>query len=661
MRTKASAVRKATSRTTQATPRASWLASLTQERFVLVVLLVVATVVVYFPVGHHPFVNYDDMVYVVNNPHIQSGLDWDTISWAFTTFYQFNWHPLTWLSHAVDLQIFQLEPGGHHVINLLLQVVNVLLLFWVLLRATGYAGRSAMVAGLFALHPINVESVAWISERKNLLSMLFLLLGLGAYRWYLSPQSGAKSPRLSGAPAKAPIAGTGIAQDFRVGRYMVVALLFAMGLMSKPQIITFPFLLLLWDYWPLQRMAAAPDGRAAATLTAPILPPRSFWWLVKEKLPLFAMCAASAIVTVIAQKAGGAVVSLEVYPFSIRLTNAIVAYARYIGKAFWPTNLVPIYPHPWHALPMSQVIPALALLLVITVLAVVGRSHRYLLVGWLWFLGAMVPMIGLVHVGNQAMADRYAYLPFIGLFLMVCWGVSDLAERRHVPVIALRCAGMAVLLVLAVVTHHQLAYWNDNVTLWTHTIEASTDNYVAHDNLALLLVDRGQTEEAMKHFQAALAIYPSDPTSNLQIAVYDHQHGRLREAIARYDQMIGITPDGPGRAELLSNKGLVYLDLRDNAGAQESLDKAVVMDPRNYRGWLGLGVLAIRSGDLNLAIDDLTRSTAAKPTEVAYRLLAQALDQSGRQDEARAARDKARLLGKSSADSQALSEGLLAH
>ena len=254
---------------------------------------------------------------------------------------------------------------------------------------------------------------------------------------------------------------------------------------------------------------------------------------------------------------------------------------------------------------MSQVIPALALLLVITVLAVMGRSHRYLLVGWLWFLGAMVPMIGLVHVGNQAMADRYAYLPFIGLFLMVCWGVSDLAERRHVPVILLRCAGMIVLLVLAVVTHHQLAYWNDNVTLWTHTIEASTDNYVAHDNLALLLIDRGQTEEAMKHFQAALAIYPSDPTSNLQIAVYDHQHGRLQEAIARYDQMISITPDGPGRAELFSNKGLVYLDLRDNAGARENLDKAVAMDPHNYRGWLGLGVLAFRSGDLNLAIDDL--------------------------------------------------------
>jgi tetratricopeptide (TPR) repeat protein len=269
-------------------------------------------------------------------------------------------------------------------------------------------------------------------------------------------------------------------------------------------------------------------------------------------------------------------------------------------------------------------------------------------------------MIGLVHVGNQAMADRYAYLPFIGLFLMVCWGVADLAERQHVPVIVLRCAAMVVLLVLAVLTRHQLAFWNDNVTLWTHSIESSTDNYVAHDNLALLLIDRGQTDEAMQHFQAALAIYRSDPTSNLQIAVYDHQHGKLQEAIARYDQMISITPDGPGRAELFSNKGLVYVDLRDSVHAKECFDKAVALDSRNYRAWLGLGVLAVRSGDLNLAIDDFRRSIAAKPTEVAYGLLAQALDQSGHKDEARAAREQAKLLSKSGAASQALPEGVLA-
>ena len=628
-------------------PRQGWT-RFTKQSVILGVLLALATFVVYLPVDHHPFVNYDDVVYVVNNPHIQSGLDGDTISWAFTTFYQFNWHPLTWISHAIDVQMFQLEPAGHHVTNMLLQIVNVLLLYWVLMRATGYVGRSATVAGLFALHPVNVESVAWISERKNLLSMMFFLLGLGAYRWYAEAVGPAQAGAKHAGKVQSPL-----------GRYILMALLFAMGLMSKPQIITFPFILLLWDFWPLQRLAPAASGIRSATMTDPIPPPRSFWWLVKEKIPLFAICAASAVVTVVAQKAGGAVVSLETYPFSIRLTNAIVAYARYIGKCFWPTNLIPIYPHPWHVLPMVQVIPALILLLGITALAVMARGHRYLLIGWLWFLGALVPMIGLVHVGNQAMADRYAYLPFIGLFVMICWGAAELAEVRQVPITVLRTVGAIVLVVLAVLTHHQLAYWNDNIALWTHAINSSTDNYVAHDNLALLLIEHGQTEEAMKHFRTALAIYPSDPTSNLQIAIYDHQQGRLQEAIARYDQMISQTPDGAGRAELLSNRGLVYVDMQDSEHAKASFDKSIAMDPNNYRAWIGLGVLAVRGGDLNQAIADFQRATTSKPTELAYTLLAKALDQAGRTSEAQAARERAKLLSGKKQGAQA-SEGLLA-
>jgi protein O-mannosyl-transferase len=646
LRTRAAAVGKKT-RTTPEPPQSSWT-RFAKQSVILGVLLAVATFVVYLPVDHHPFVNYDDVVYVVNNPHIQSGLDGDTISWAFSTFYQFNWHPLTWISHAIDVQMFQLEPGGHHVTNMLLQMVNVLLLYWVLMRATGYVGRSAMVAGLFALHPVNVESVAWISERKNLLSMMFFLLGLGAYRWYAAAdmaRGNAKHP----TEAKSPL-----------GRYILMAVLFAMGLMSKPQIITFPFILLLWDYWPLQRLAPIDGGMRSATMTDPIPPPRSFWWLVKEKIPLFALCAASAVVTVIAQKAGGAVVSLETYPFSIRLTNAIVAYVRYLGKCFWPTNLIPIYPHPWHVLPMVQVIPALVLLLGITALAMMARGHRYLLVGWLWFLGALVPMIGLVHVGNQAMADRYAYLPFIGLFIMISWGVAEMADWWQVPVIVLRTAGAIVLVVLAVLTHHQLAYWNDNITLWTHAIDASTDNYVAHDNLALLLIEQGQTDEAMKHFQAALAIYPSDPTSNLQIAIYDHQQGRLPDAIARYDQMISQTPDGPGRAELLANRGLVYVDMKDSEHARQSFDKAIAIDPNNYRAWIGSGVLAVRAGDVNQAIQDFQRATTSKPTALGYTLLAKALDQAGRTSEAQAAHERAKLLSNQKQSAQTSPEGMLA-
>jgi protein O-mannosyl-transferase len=619
-----------------------------------------ATIVFYFPASHHPFLNYDDTLYVVDNHHIQNGLDWDAISWAFTTSYQANWHPLTWISHAMDVQMFQLEPGGHHVMNLLLHAVNVLLLFWVLVRATGYAGRSAMVAGLFALHPVNVESVAWIAERKNLLSMFFLLLAMEAYRWYAEPVSAAsqKALRPSATPAKAGIASS--MTEPRVGRYILVALLFALGLMSKPQIITLPFLLLLWDYWPLQRLAPASDGIASGTATEP-LPARSFWWLVKEKIPLFILCAASAVITVIVQRAGGGVVSLEAYPMPIRITNAIVSYVRYVGKAFWPIRLAPIYPHPWHPLPMWQVLPALLLLLVITALTIAYRSRRYLPVGWLWFLGALVPMIGIVHVGSQAMADRYAYLPFIGLFIMVCWGVTEVAERRNIPLVVLRSAGVIVLLVLAILTYRQLGFWNDNETLWRHALEVTDDNYIAHDNLGTLLVLHGQSDEAIQHFRTSLAIFPRDPTSNLQIAVYDHQHGRFQEAIDRYNQMIGETPAGPARADLYSNRGLVYVDMQDNAHAKESLEQAVAMDPLTYRAWIGLGIVAARGGDLKLAVENFQHANSIMPTAIGYKLLAQALDQSGRKDEAQVARERLNLLSGSGKASQSLSEGLLAH
>ena len=255
------------------------------------------------------------------------------------------------------------------------------------------------------------------------------------------------------------------------------------------------------------------------------------------------------------------------------------------------------------------------------------------------------------------MADRYAYLPFIGLFIVISWGVAELAEGR-VPLVYLRSAAAVLLLALAVLTHHQLEYWNDNVTLWTHTIDASTDNYIAHDNLALLLIERGDTDEAMKHFHQALAIYPSDPTSNLQIAVYDHQHGRYQESIARYDQMISVTPDGPNRSELYSNKGFVYFDLRDAEHAKENFDKAIAIDAQNYRAWLGLGALALLARDSNAAIDDLQRSVAVKPNEKAYDLLARAYDQAGRRNEAQTAREQAKLLSNQKSSSQP--ESLLA-
>ncbi len=506
-------------------------------------ILIILSIALYYPVRSHPFVNYDDNVYVTENLHVQNGLTWDTVTWAFTSYDAGNWHPLTWLSHALDFQLYDQDPAGHHQTSMLLQALNAVLLFWVLWRATGYAGRSFVVAALFAVHPINVESVVWVSERKTVLSMMFFLLALGAYRWYVSkPQ---------------------------IGRYVVVAVLFALGLMAKPQIITFPFVLLLWDYWPLRRMAV---GKEPASDLG--FPQKSFRALLEEKLPLFAIAAASAVITMKAQRAGGAVLSLASSPLGVRLSNAIVSYVKYLEKALWPTRLAPMYPHPGDSLPGWQVYGGLLILLAITMLAANRRSHRYLLVGWLWFLGTMVPMIGLVQVGRQAMADRYAYLPLLGIFIMICWGVADYAGQKRLPAALLPTVSCAVVFALTIVAHRQIGYWADNVTLWTHTIEVTAPNYVAQDDLGGALMTANRLEEAIGHFREAAVIHPVDPISNFNIGFYDQRHGNLQGAIEQYKKAIILTTSQSLKIQALNNMGLAYRDLGDADKARQCFDAA---------------------------------------------------------------------------------------
>ncbi|HEY1263981.1 MAG TPA: hypothetical protein VGF06_10675, partial [Terriglobales bacterium] len=415
----------AATKTQPASPPSSLFSSPEKRTLIFCLLLAVATLSVYNPVSSHPFVNYDDDRYVTDNPHVRGGLSWDTVRWAFTTSAEANWHPLTWISHALDCQVFRLNPAGPHYVNLLLHALNAVILFLLLSRVTGRAGPSLAVAALFALHPMNVESVAWIAERKNLLSMFFFLLALLAYERY------ARKPG--------------------IGRYCLVALWFACGLMSKPMVITLPFLLLLWDYWPLQRWPAAG--------AAPGVEPRRFSFLVLEKLPLFAMSAASAFITMSAQSAGGAVRSVAEYSQGIRIENALVAYARYLWLAVWPSRLAPMYPHPGEHIPAWQVAAAIALLLALTTLALAFRNRRYLLTGWLWFLGALVPMIGLVQVGRQAMADRYAYLPLIGIFLMASWGAAEWSSRRKLAAAWVALPTALTLATFAALTYRQIGYW----------------------------------------------------------------------------------------------------------------------------------------------------------------------------------------------------------
>jgi len=517
----------------------------TIQRLLLGLLLAIATVALYYPVNHHQFVSYDDDIYVTNNWHIKYGLSWKGVKWAFTDSYGDNWHPLTWLSHGVDCQLFFLNSGRHHATNLLLHTMNAVLLFWVLLRATGYTGRSFMVAALFALHPINVESVAWVAERKNLLSTLFFLLALAAYRWY--------------------------AREPRVGRYATVALLFALGLMAKPQIITLPFVLLLWDYWPLRRMSAGADNAASESGG---IPARSFRWLVLEKLPLLVLAAASAVITLHAQRE-----ATTPYPFSVRIANAIVSYAWYVRKAFWPSRLAILYPHAPGFPPIWQVIAAFLFLLAVSALTVALRRQRYLLVGWLWFLGTLVPMIGLVQVGRQAMADRYAYLSFVGLFIMICWGVAEWSEQLHLRPAWLRVAAAVVLLALAAVTHRQIGYWRNSNALWLRSLQVTSPNYEAENNLGVVLMNDGRLEEALPHLRAAVALSPLSPINNLNLAICEQRHGDLAQAIEHYQAVIRLTQnDIPNNAkwryDAFKNMSLTYRDLGDSPHTQQSHEEA---------------------------------------------------------------------------------------
>ena len=518
----------------------------------LALVLVAITLAVYYPVNRLPFISINDGEYVTHNVHINQTLNWEMLRWSFTTFYAANWHPLTWLSHALDCQLFSLNPGGHHDSNLLLHVSNAVLLFWILWRATARVGRSFMVAALFALHPINVESVAWVAERKNLLSMFFLLLALGAYQWY------ARKPG--------------------IGRYVVVAMVFALGLMSKPQVITLPFVFLLWDYWPLGRMFAIEDPSSWRTTQEAAIPARSFSWLVLEKLPLLALSAASAFLTVKAQQAGGAMGGvMRSYSLVVRLENAIVSYVRYLSNAIWPAQLAVFYPH---ANGFQRVWPASLLLLVITGLAVVNRSHRYLAVGWLWFLGTLVPMIGLLQVGGQAMADRYGYLPFVGLFIAVCWGVADWAEQWHVAGVWVAGASVATLLLLTFATHRQLGYWSSDVILWSHTAQVTKNNAGAENILGEALRREGRLEDAMLHFRAASTMDPLLPYPRYHIGVYEEQHGNPQAAIEQFKKVMELTQNDTGllaslRADTLLRMHSAYKAIGDDTNAEKCLSMAV--------------------------------------------------------------------------------------
>ncbi len=447
---------------------------------------------------------------------------------------------MTWLSHALDCQIFGLNPVGHHYVNLLLHAGNAVLLFLLLWRATGLTWPSLVVSALFALHPVNVESVAWVAERKNVLSMMFFLLALHAYDRY--------------------------ARSGKRYLYACVAVLFTLGLMAKPQIVTLPFVLLLWDYWPLQRIGVLragvppiPAGSGVASLPVPA--PRSFGFLVWEKLPIFILAAVDSVITVVAQRAGSAIRTTAEVSVSARIENVFVSYVRYLGKMFWPSRLAPMYPYPGNSLPMAEVVAAGLLLLLISVAVWNWRDRRYLLVGWCWFLGALVPMIGIITVGEQAMADRYAYIPYIGLLVAIVWGLSTLASHRTSGVWLGAVAAVLAVLISGGLTYRQLGYWRDDETLWRYTLSVTERNYMAHDNLAIALAKQGRSDEAVVEFRAANALHRYPPVQVLELAWYELQVGHPQEAIEECDSVLRGSTDAQIQAAARSGLDQARLQL----------------------------------------------------------------------------------------------------
>ena len=562
-------------------------------------VVVLLTLVAYSPISRNDFVSFDDPGYITANRHVRAGLSWETIKWAFASTEQANWHPLTWLSHAIDYQVFGFRPAGHHYMSVLLHAAVAVLLFLLLQSLTGFAWRSAVVAALFALHPSNVESVAWASERKNVLSMLFFLLMLMAYRRYCE-HPGWK-------------------------RYGLVLLLFAMGLMSKPMLVTTPFLLLLLDYWPLERQRVTSWAR-----------------LVLEKLPLMLMAVASSIVTMIAQRGGGAIHHNE-FPFSMRLANAVVAYARYIGKAFWPSHLAAFYPHIEH-IPAWQVAGAFLLIASASAAALMQREKKYLIVGWLWFLGTLVPVIGLVQVGEQAMADRYAYLPFIGLFIVVVWGIADWAEARRVPAKYLAGVACAVLIALAIRTYAQIGYWQDTKILWTRTLAITGPNFVAEDSLGAELIGEGDLAGATTHLQKAVAINPHDAFSRLDLGVCQKRAGNVAGAIENYQAALQLSSDRNLRATAFGNLGSIYRVEHDYGQAQANYASALTLVPDYALALTGMGLIAEKNSDFMGAANYFARAAVSAPSDTEYLLLSQALAKAGRKRDSQNAFAKAQSL-----------------
>ena len=577
---------------------------------VILVFIAVSVLAVYWQVTGFNFVNFDDPVYITTNKDIRHGLTLDGLKFASTCIYASNWHPLTWISHMLDVEMFGLNPGMHHLTNVLLHILNSILLFLVFERMTGALWRSAAVAALFALHPIHVESVAWISERKDVLSTFFWMLTMLAYHWYVMNKT--------------------------ISRYLLVALLFGLGLMAKPMLVTLPFVLLLLDFWPLKR------NELAFRLTSTDSQPEQNMWpninlhgalqLILEKTPLIVMAIIASSETFYAQSVGGAVNSLGQVHMAMRVQNAITSYVAYLWKMIWPMHLAVFYPYPWH---FNNAVVALCLIfltIVTFIVLIAGKRMPYLATGWLWYLGTLVPVLGIIKVGSQAMADRYAYIPLIGIFVMVVWGLRDIFYRWSYGKAALGSLALIILALLTWATSIQVATWKNSEILFSHALAVTGDNYLAHDNLGVALFDRGDVDGAIKHYRESIRLRRNYVNAQCNLGVALAKKKQYAEAFTHYRECLRIKP---GYSEAYYNMGVALTDLGRKDEAVKQYTEVLKNYPRHENAHRNLGLLLAEKGNFDEAIAHYYKALYANPDNVGTRInLADSLLKQGSIEEA---------------------------
>ena len=548
----------------------------TARTVLLALALAGVTFVVFGQTAGHEFLHYDDPDYVTENPHVLPGLTLANVKWAFTTGHAANWHPVTWLSHMLDCALFGPNPRGPHLVNVLLHAVNAVLLFLVLRTMTQAVWRSLLVAALFALHPLHVESVAWIAERKDVLSTLFWLLTMWAYVAYTRRRS--------------------------VARYVVVAALLALGLMAKPMLVTLPFVLLLLDYWPLKRFPAEKGARVSLRVIRPF---------VVEKIPLFALSVASCLVTVLVQHQGGAVATLSKIALPYRIGNAAEAYAEYLLKTLWPAKLAAFYPHPGASLAWGVAILSAFVLAAVSVLALrTLKSRRYVAVGWLWYVGTLIPVIGLVQVGDQAMADRYTYVPLIGVFIVIAWALGEAVAAKpgwRAVIVAYVVLTMGV---LGALTWVQTSRWRNDTALFSHALAVTEYNAVAHNNLGNALLRDGLRDQAIRHFRDALEIDPGHIRAYVNLGQALYELGNIQEAVQLYARALQLAPNhAPAHVSL----GVALLKAGHPEEAAQHLARAVQLDPENVEAHNNLGVALAAQGRLKEAAQHFAEALRLRP------------------------------------------------